>query len=557
MLASAVAILVTGGEIAEEDKSVLLVLLLRNKAHTLPHFLAMLDALEYPKKRISLFIRSDHNEDDTVELLRKWLADVESDYANVDVEVDERNEFYASDRGPVAWTDERFDRIIALKEEALKKSADFDYVWFLDADAFISNQETLRYLIAKGHAVSAPLLTTVGPYSNFWAGMSQSFYYERTPDYLPILERKKNKRGCFEVPMIHSSVLVRRDAISKLTFDNEKVEGFQPPKDDIIAFALSAKAAGIPLHVCNEQQFGHIMNPLEDDSQLEDDYEKLRELRLYMIADGGPVPRRTDMPLVPALPEEKHLLGTDKVYLINLRRRPDRKAKMDACFDELGIDYDLVEAVDGKQIDENYLDREGIGLLKDYEEPHSGRNTLTYGEIGCFLSHHIIWKEMVAKGYDKVVVFEDDARFEPEFLEKMDELHEELDRLKLEWDLVYLGRKIMERADESFVDGSRLLLRPDYTYWTLSYMLSASGARKLLDADPLSRMVPVDEYIPILYDRHPNATWKAAFEKRDLQVFAVQPVYVHPTHYTGEDGYFTDTEWAEAAPPETLLKDEL
>ena len=44
-------------------------------------------------------------------------------------------------------------------------------------------------------------------------------------------------------------------------------------------------------------------------------------------------------------------------------------------------------------------------------------------------------------------------------------------------------------------------------------------------------------------------------QAQDLKAFAVQPVYVHPTHYTSDDGYFTDTEWADSAPLDA--KDEL
>ena len=46
---------------------------------------------------------------------------------------------------------------------------------------------------------------------------------------------------------------------------------------------------------------------------------------------------------------------------------------------------------------------------------------------------------------------------------------------------------------------------------------------------------------------------------KDLRAFAVQPVFVHPTHYTSDDGYFTDTEWADSAPLvlDPLTKDEL
>jgi hypothetical protein len=36
--------------------------------------------------------------------------------------------------------------------------------------------------------------------------------------------------------------------------------------------------------------------------------------------------------------------------------------------------------------------------------------------------------------------------------------------------------------------------------------------------EPLDRLVPVDEYLPIMFDRHPRRDWSAAFPVRDLQV---------------------------------------
>lgn len=34
----------------------------------------------------------------------------------------------------------------------------------------------------------------------------------------------------------------------------------------------------------------------------------------------------------------------------------------------------------------------------------------------------------------------------------------------------------------------------------------------------------------------------AHFKQRDLQAFSVEPLLLFPTHYTGEQGYFSDTE---------------
>lgn len=47
------------------------------------------------------------------------------------------------------------------------------------------------------------------------------------------------------------------------------------------------------------------------------------------------------------------------------------------------------------------------------------------------------------------------------------------------------------------------LVEADYSYWTLGYAISLQGARKLLDAQPLSKMLPVDEFLPVMYNKHP------------------------------------------------------
>ena len=41
-----------------------------------------------------------------------------------------------------------------------------------------------------------------------------------------------------------------------------------------------------------------------------------------------------------------------------------------------------------------------------------------------------------------------------------------------------------------------------YTYWTLSYALTRRGMTKLLAQDPIAKMIPVDEYLPIMFGAH-------------------------------------------------------
>ena len=62
----------------------------------------------------------------------------------------------------------------------------------------------------------------------------------------------------------------------------------------------------------------------------------------------------------------------------------------------------------------------------------------------------------------------------------------------------------MSRKKEIFVKDSDKIVYARYSYWTLGYVLTLSGAKKLIAGDPLPKMVPVDEYIPILFDDHPE-----------------------------------------------------
>ncbi|KAG8296487.1 hypothetical protein J6590_056046 [Homalodisca vitripennis] len=119
---------------------------------------------------------------------------------------------------------------------------------------------------------------------------------------------------------------------------------------------------------------------------------------------------------------------------------------------------------------------------------------------------------------------------------------------------MYLGRKRLQEQDEVFVPGSKMLVRPNYSYWTLGYLLSQSGARKLLAADPLNSLLPVDEYIPILYDRHTEEKWKANFPVRNLQAFSAEPLLIYPARYLHEEGYVSDTE---DSPQVSLPRDDL
>jgi len=528
--------------------TVFISVLVRNKEHTLPYFLTHLQNLTYPKSQITLHLVSDHNQDRTLEILDTWIKNLPDNlYHDIIQDFEPCSGIQClltGESGPVGWPYQRFRHIMQLKQNSLSRArrAWAEYYWSLDADVFLTNPHTLSKLMDKDKIVVAPMLPSTGLYSNFWAGMSETYYYQRTDDYKKILERKSE--GCFAVPMVHTSVLIdlRHEESDLLTYIPENIPQYPGPHDDIIVFALSATLRDIPLYVCNDADYGILMVPLDDDQTIELDRAVLLNTKLEVTVNNPPL--KADLIFEDYLPKlpEKSKLGFSQIYLINLKRRPDRFERMKYNLDQLGIEVKAVEAVDGRKLDEGYIKSHGIKMMPDFSEPYHNR-PLTYGEIGCFMSHFNIWQDMIENNYERVLILEDDIRFRSYFIDKLQYLMEELDSTTTPyWDLVFLGRKILQNADEPWVEGSEQLVYVDYSYWTLSYILTKAGAVKLLEEKPLGKMVPVDEYLPIMYDRHPNATWKSHYNNRNLKALSVEPLLVHPTHYTGEKGYISDTE---------------
>ena len=131
---------------------VMVVILVRNKAHLLNNTLKLLENQDYPKHRIGLFIRSDHNEDNSEDILETWLKSQTTDryhFKDVSMGKNSGERFQDQKSGPLEWSPSRFNHMIVLKEEALNKARKLwaDWIWYLDADAFITNPLTLRFII--------------------------------------------------------------------------------------------------------------------------------------------------------------------------------------------------------------------------------------------------------------------------------------------------------------------------------------------------------------------------------------------------------------------------
>ncbi|KAJ8283564.1 hypothetical protein COCON_G00024140, partial [Conger conger] len=519
---------------------VLIAMICRNSAHSLPHFLGTIDRLNYPKDRIAVWVATDHNVDNTTAILRDWLIQVQNLYHYVEWRPLEESRGFGDEMGPKHWTNQRYEHVMKLRQAALDTAREMwsDYYLLVDCDNLLTNQDVLWKLIGENKTIVAPMLESRAAYSNFWCGMTLQGYYKRTPAYLPI--RKRERRGCFPVPMVHSTFLIdlQKEASRQLAF--------YPPHpdytwafDDIIILAYSARVADVQMVLCNREHYGYFPVPLRSHSTLQDESDSFLHTVLEVMVRSPPLEPSTYIPVQPKQPDK---MGFDEVFMINLQRRGDRRERMLRSLYEQEIACKVIAAVDGRALNLSQIQAMGIEMLPGYSDPYHGR-PITKGEMGCFLSHYNIWKEIVERGLKTSLVIEDDLRFEVFFKRRLQNLMQEVESQGLDWDLIYVGRKRMQvDHPERSVPNIHSLVEADYSYWTLGYMMSLQGARKLLAVEPLRKMLPVDEFLPVMYDKHPVSEYMEPFERRDLKAFSAEPLLVYPTHYTGDDGYVSDTE---------------
>ncbi|OCT83095.1 hypothetical protein XELAEV_18025634mg [Xenopus laevis] len=497
---------------------VLIAIIARNAAHTLPYFMDCIDKLDYPKSRLAIWAATDHNIDNTTAILREWLKSVQKLYHYVEWRPMAEPQSYPDELGPKHWPATRFAHVMKLRQAAMRTAREkwSDYILYIDADNFLTNPQTLNLMMRENKTVVSPMLESRTLYSNFWCGITPQGYYKRTPDYVLIREWKR--LGCFPVPMVHSTVLIdlRKEASKKLQF-------YPPHEDYTWAF---------------------------DD--IIDDIDNFVHVQTEVMIDRPPLEPSRYVHVPPKHPDN---MGFDEIFMINLKRRQDRRVRMLRSLYEQEIQVKIFDAVDGKALNASQLKALKIEMIPGYHDPYSGR-TLTRGEIGCFLSHYYIWKEVVDRGLEKSLVIEDDVRFEPLFKHKLMKLMNDIEEVELEWDLIYIGRKRMqvERPEKAVPDVMNLV-EADYSYWTLGYALSRQGAEKLIAAEPFNKMLPVDEFLPVMYNKHPVKKYFEYYEHRNLKAFSAEPLLVYPTHYTGQPGYFSDTETSTIWDNETLVTD--
>ena len=146
-------------------------------------------------------------------------------------------------------------------------------------------------------------------------------------------------------------------------------------------------------------------------------------------------------------------LGFDQIYVINLRRRPEKLAFMRRCLETMGANFTVIEAFDAKELG------------------------LTSG-TAVSKSHAVAMEHALSHGYDEVLIFEDDVDFDFAAAKVI-----ELVKRELPPDWEYLSLFCDNSCGGTDVSHHLYKINPSPHPWLYAVArgLSKTGMRKILD----------------------------------------------------------------------------
>lgn len=116
-----------------------------------------------------------------------------------------------------------------------------------------------------------------------------------------------------------------------------------------------------------------------------------------------------------------------KRYIINLDRSEDRLEHIKTTFEQAGLDYIRISAVDGRSLPEEEYQR--LTQIRNWPKK------LSHSEVACFLSH-LKCLQLIAEGDEPYgIIFEDDVELSPNvklFLNDWDWIPKNVDIVKLD-----------------------------------------------------------------------------------------------------------------------------
>lgn len=158
-----------------------------------------------------------------------------------------------------------------------------------------------------------------------------------------------------------------------------------------------------------------------------------------------------------------------KIFVISLKSSSERRALITKNLNELGLEFEILDAIDGRSLTESEIVLSTRALNYAVER----------GEIGCSLSHLSVYARMIAMDISDALVLEDDAIPSPE----LPEILRALEAKHSDKPLVTVLTKIDQyiAAPEQQLSDNHCIHRFIEGTGAYGYIINKTAARKLIE----------------------------------------------------------------------------
>ncbi|XP_068094846.1 procollagen-lysine,2-oxoglutarate 5-dioxygenase 1 isoform X2 [Hyperolius riggenbachi] len=204
-------------------------------------FFKRLSNLQYPKKRIQLYIvnHEPHHQ------------------RQVDSFLQEHGTLYTLVKyvGP-----EEISTIADTRNAGMdlcRQNVECEYYFSVDIQVVLRNASILRTLIEQNKPVLAPMVSHLQDlWSNFWGAISKEGFYARSEDYIDIVQRQRI--GIWNVPYISNVYLVKGKILRGRLGQYDMFRSGSLDPD--MAMCDNIRKQGVFMFLTNRQAFGHLLS---------------------------------------------------------------------------------------------------------------------------------------------------------------------------------------------------------------------------------------------------------------------------------------------------------
>ena len=218
---------------------------------TLPLFLKCIENQTFSKKYINLYIRSNNNTDNSIEIINEWLHKNKSFYNEIYTDftdVEEKIEIY----GEHEWNSTRFKILGKIREESIKWALEKKSHYFtVDCDNFIK-KDTLEKIYNLNLPIVSPFIKNNAKdmHANFFTSVDDIGYPKKDNIYIEIFN--ENIKGLIIMPIVHCIYLIRKEYLNLMKYSD------LTPRYEYVIFSENARNKNVAQYLDNRELYGYL-----------------------------------------------------------------------------------------------------------------------------------------------------------------------------------------------------------------------------------------------------------------------------------------------------------